>query len=197
MPSSRPECGDRSASVTWLTPVREGQSRLQRSVDAAYREHRRDVFRWASRYANGDRDWTEDVVHETFLQLVRHARRIDWEEPIRPWLYRTTVRRCLSRLRNQSFRRSPLVRWLIRESASPPPEPLARILAKSELAAALQTLEELPPKCRVAFVMFHLDELPQKEIAEVLGLSKGYVSKLIDRAERTIRSAGWRIDSDG
>jgi RNA polymerase sigma factor (sigma-70 family) len=43
-------------------------------------------------------------------------------------------------------------------------------------------LGQLPARERVVLGMVHLDGKSQREVAEILGLSKGYVSKLLARA---------------
>ena len=65
---------------------------------------------------------------------------------------------------------------------------------REELAHAWRVVEALPPKERVAFCMHHLDGKRQIEIAATLGHSKGYVCKLLKRAEARVRERGWEID---
>ena len=61
---------------------------------------------------------------------------------------------------------------------------------------ALAVLARLPGRQRVALSMKVLDGMSQREIASALGLSEGYVSKLIDRAWTTVRAAGWEVSDD-
>ena len=44
--------------------------------------------------------------------------------------------------------------------------------------------------------MHLLDGMNQKEIGEVLSLSKGYVSKLLARARSLAQEAGWKLGDD-
>ena len=61
----------------------------------------------------------------------------------------------------------------------------------------LERLEQLPPRERVVLCMLHLDGLRQIEIAEVLGLSKGQVSKLVAQPPRTLgRGLGLAHDEE-
>jgi RNA polymerase sigma-70 factor (ECF subfamily) len=68
-----------------------------------------------------------------------------------------------------------------------PPRPDAIASARDAIARALVQLESLPPKERVAFAMFRIDQVPIEEIARTMGHTKGYVSKLISRAEARLR----------
>lgn len=153
-----------------------------------YEEHRDPVFRWALRYLSGDSAQAEDVTHDVFLRLLENIERLSDDDEMGRWLYRVTVRTCLSRLQRGRLRRSLLERfgWGFRRT---PPRAESRLV----LADVLTALEGLPPPQRIAFSMLHLDGLEQREIAEALGFSKGYVSKLIRKATESLRSAGWEL----
>ena len=69
-------------------------------------------------------------------------------------------------------------------------------IARDDLRRALETLGTLPPKEQVAFSMFYLDGKEQEEIGKILGHSKGYVCKLIQRAVAQLRDAGWEVGHD-
>ena len=42
--------------------------------------------------------------------------------------------------------------------------------------------------------MKYVDELRQTEIAETLGYSEGYVSKLVARATKRLQEMGWEVE---
>ena len=65
---------------------------------------------------------------------------------------------------------------------------------QDDAAAALRLLNTLPPKERMVLSMQVLDGHSQRDIALLLGLSEGYVSKLLTRAWANIRAAGWEVD---
>ena len=93
---------------------------------------------------------------------------------------------------HQALVNSAPVRWLLGER-TPPPTPEATLLARSELEQALSAVNTLPVKERVVFSMCHLGGLTQNEAARVLGHSKGYVSKLLKRAEARLSELGWEV----
>ena len=154
-----------------------------RSITAIYAEHRDMVFHLALRYGAGRRAWAEDVTQEVFVSIMRHTDELEHIRDLRGWIYRITTNRCLNALRRERARQLPFLGWLAtarREEADP--ELLG--IADQGLRRVLRKLDALPAKVRVAFCMHHLDGLPQTEIASLLGHSRGYVSKLISRAER-------------
>jgi RNA polymerase sigma-70 factor, ECF subfamily len=147
------------------------------------------VHRLALRYGRCDRGWAEDVVHDVFVALCRVADDLEDLDDVWGWLYRVTTNACLGRLRREAVRDNPIVRWVLGESAPREPDPEASSAMIADVRRVLARLETLPPRERVVLCMLHLDGLRQIEIAEVLGLSKGQVSKLVKRAHERIRSA--------
>lgn len=165
-------------------------------VAEAYAEHRDLVFRLALRYGAGRRAFAEDVTHDVFVKLLRAIDTLEDRGALGGWLYRVTTNLCLSRLERERFRRSVLE--LIGRAEPSTPSLEATCVVKDELTRAIATLEALPPKERVVLTMLHLDDRSQAEICQILGLSKGYVSKLVDRGTERIRAARarseWRKD---
>ena len=134
----------------------------------------------------------EDAVQTAALRALE-----DWPVqgvPSNPagWLYRSTANLAISRLRREGSFRSRFARlFTFEEAVTPEPE------QKDEARRAMAVLGTLPDRQRVALSMKVLDGKSQREIADVLGLSEGYVSKLIDRAWTAVRAAGWEVPSDG
>jgi RNA polymerase sigma-70 factor (ECF subfamily) len=158
-----------------------------RVVAELYRRHVAQSFRLALRYGGGDRDWAQDVVHDVFIEVQRHAARLSEMDNPGGWIYRATTSRCLNRLQRDRFLSSPMVRWAVgrHEPATSTPEVLGA--ARQQLGRLFAAVNELPPKQRVCFWMYHVDGKTQDEIGEVLGCRKSYVSKLLSRAEAALR----------
>lgn len=143
------------------------------------------------RYAGGNRAFAEDLTQDVFLGLVDVLKTTEIKDPA-GWLYRSTANLAISRLRREGSFRSRFARlFTFEEAVTPEPE------QKDEARRAMAVLGTLPDRQRVALSMKVLDGKSQREIADVLGLSEGYVSKLIDRAWTAVRAAGWEVPSDG
>ena len=143
------------------------------------------VFRLALRYG-GDRSWAEDLSQEVFLIAFDHLDELAEVANPAGWLYRVTTRRCLNRLRGERLRVSAPVRWALRERARVPNTPEELGIHRQALAHLFCELDRLPAKQRMCFWMYHVDGKSVSEIGEILGHSKGYVSKLLDRAQRAV-----------
>jgi len=163
--------------------------------ESCYREHWRQVYRMAMRYAGGRASWAEDLTHDVFIKLLEHMESIENREQIGGWLYRVTANLAISRLRRDRS-------WL-GKMRSYSHEPRRESKAADELfehhrdaARALETLQTLPPREQLVVTMKLLDGKSQREIAQILDLSQGYVSKLLHRGLERVRRADWEV-SDG
>ena len=91
------------------------------SFDAVYEEFHRPLFNFLARLSRS-RDVAEDLLEETWLRLVGHARRLAPDTRLKPWLF--TVARnlyasyCRSRVLDQSLSADVIGLWPVS-----PPEP--------------------------------------------------------------------------
>ncbi len=173
-------------------PMDEVSGDTRTAIADAYRKHSQLVYRIALRYGRGRTSFADDVTQDVFLQLWKHAAKLTERHALEGWLYTAATRRCLTKLRNERVIGLFTLQWL-REEGEPQVDGNALYGAREELRRALAALSELPDKERVAFSMFHLDGKSQEEICTVLGHSKGYVSKLIQRATETLSKLGWEV----
>lgn len=151
------------------------------SLEQLYLSHGPAVLHRA-RQLLGDEAEAQEVLHDVFTSLLQDPGQFAGLSSAMTFLYRMTTNAALGRLRSRRNRARLLaVHYGGREEpAQPGPEGLL------ELRAWLQALpEEL---ARVA-VYHHLDEMTQEEIAGVLGCSRQWVGKLLQRlAERERRT---------
>ncbi len=158
-----------------------------------YRAHRGFVYRLALRYGKGNATWAEDIVQDVFLDLMKALPTLDDHDHLEGWLYRATTHRCFCRLRREKFRMLAPIRWLLGEPRVDATTPDILAMAREDLRRAANALAELPAKEQIAFCMYYLDGKEQEEIGEILGHSKGYVCKLIQRAVDKLGQAGWEV----
>ncbi|MCY1074427.1 RNA polymerase sigma factor [Archangium lansingense] len=164
------------------------------SFEALYDEHADQVFVWAMRYAQGRRSWAEDITHDVFVKAWEHRAWLR-EEDVRGWLFRVTQNVAFTALRRESTlagRLQSAVDSLLRPATPSTPEEL--LARRQTMDSATSALERLPPQERVVMALKTMDDLSQREIAQLLSLSEGYVSKLLGRARARLTSWGWRVD---
>jgi RNA polymerase sigma-70 factor (ECF subfamily) len=164
------------------------------SFEELYAEHADQVFVWATRYSRGRRAWAEDVVHEVFVKVWEHRARLHTAD-VRGWLFRVTQNVAFSTLRREltvaGWVASLLSGGEARETAPTPHELLE---GRQAIEGATAVLDRLPGQERVVMAMRLIDDLSQRQIAEVLSLSEGYVSKLLTRARARLESWGWKVE---
>jgi RNA polymerase sigma-70 factor (ECF subfamily) len=159
-----------------------------------YRQHADKVFKRCLIMSGGDAAWAQEVTHDVFIRLMEKSDSLDRSTSLAGWLLTIAYRLCANRLRHERtlWRRVQAVLMSSTETAAPEPESQSDVHALGvKLQSALATL---PPKQRAVLVMRHLDGMAQTEIAKTLDCSEGYVSKLLDRATRTLRGLDWEVD---
>jgi RNA polymerase sigma-70 factor (ECF subfamily) len=138
----------------------------------------------------GRRSFAEDVTQETFIRLYRNFAKVTQDEPVSDWLYAVASRLCISRLR----RERSLLGWLSRvaHAVDDGAPSAAQLFERHEAAAAVMSaIGELPPRERVALCMKAIDGKSQRDIARILRVSEGYVSRLISSARTRLIAMGW------
>lgn len=165
------------------------------TFEAAYRAHRDDVYRAALRFSGGRPGWAEDVTHDAFVKLLEHLPRLDTSTELGGWLYRVTANLAVSRLRRDRSLAGRLARFFTADEADREAAPETRLTLREDAAALLQAVQGLPAQQSVVMTMKVLEGKSQQHIASVLGLSEGYVSKLVAKGFDGLRAAGW--DEEG
>ncbi len=171
-------------------------SRVSAPFVSCYRQHWTAVFRWCLRYGGGNPAWAEDLAHDVFLRLLERFPELSQHDDLGGWLYRTTANMAISRLRGE---RSWTSRWAnawraLQNDSSPSAEVI--VVHRQRAAKALATLTALPPLERMVVSMKLLDGESQRDIAQMLDVSEGYVCKLLKRGLQRIRADGWVVEEN-
>jgi RNA polymerase sigma factor (sigma-70 family) len=146
----------------------------------------------------------EDIVQDTFVELVSAYRLMEPIEHVAAWLMRVARNRIIDRFRKQ-FRKSALSESTARHHADSSPEPISiidewlapdaagpeasyvREVLADELAAAL---DELPAEQRAVFIAHELEGRSFKDLAAELGVG---VSTLLGRKHAAVRHLRRRL----
>jgi RNA polymerase sigma-70 factor (ECF subfamily) len=152
---------------------------LDLEYERAFDTHWSDVFRFALAWTN---DWgaAEDLAQDAFLRLWDHRGRLDWQQPVLPWLIVTTRRLATDRFR--SLRRR-IGGSSALEGTSPDPATRARWLDVRDAMAGLSPLE------RSALVLTALEGATYDEAAGALGTTAGALRAAVSRARVKLEAA--------
>lgn len=167
-------------------------SKQRKRFDEMYRNHAQMVFRTCLRFAAGERQWALDRMQDVFVKLGRNIDTV--QENPGGWLYRVAVNECFMAMRRQkTWGRVKDTLFSDTPTTSRSPEP--DVEARQALGRLSVALSELPAKQRAVMVLVYLEGRSQNEAAELLGLSKGQISKLHKKAIATLREREWEVDA--
>ncbi len=144
--------------------------------EAAYAAAWLPVFRFALAWTN---DWSaaEDLVQEAFLRLWDRRGKIDWSQPVLPWLLVTTRRTATDRFRR--LRRAVAIHGPIEVA----PGSDARI-EWLDLRSSFRSLSALE---RAALVLTALEDLDAARAGEILGIEANAVRSAASRGRRKLK----------
>ena len=130
----------------------------------------------------------DDLVQETFLDVVRASPRFRPGSPVRPWLL--GIASMVVRRRRRSFSRmlDRLRAWALEPHIVEEPSVESTFERNVEALRARRALESLSTKKRDAFVLVVLEEMSGAEAAEVLGIPLATLWTRIHHARLELRA---------
>jgi RNA polymerase sigma factor (sigma-70 family) len=185
-----------NATLALPRPTTEDNDRITAAVAAQGPRLRAFVRRQVA-----DLSQVEDIVQDTFVQLVSAYRLMEPVEHLAAWLRRVARNRIIDRFRQQSRTDSlndpwysddvaaesgVLAEWLVPLAAGPEASYVRDVLAE-ELVAAL---DELPVEQRAVFVAHQIEGRSFKDLAAEMGVG---VNTLLGRKHAAVRYLRQRL----
>jgi RNA polymerase sigma-70 factor (ECF subfamily) len=176
---------DRETELTLVERLRRGDAG---AFDAVYAAFNTPLFTFLLRRSRR-RDVAEDLLEETWLRLVKHARRLRADTRLGPWLF--TVARNL----HVSFNRSRMLEdsaaglialWPFSTDRSSPFE----AAAASELERRIeQALAAMPAASREVLLLVGVAGLDHADVADICGVTPEALRQRLHRARETLSKA--------
>ena len=155
-----------------------------------FEDYFRSLVTYSYRYVN---DWSvgEDIVQDVFMALWINRDKSDFEEPIKPYLYRATYNRSINYLNSVSVQRrvdhaDMLDELIDREILSYNQHD--NLLLKEIEEEITSFVGTLPEQRKRVFLLSREENLKNKEIALRLNISEKAVEKHITKALSDIRT---------
>ena len=170
---------DRAFELQLVERLRAGDPDAFDAVHAAFNGR---LYSFLARLSNR-RDVAEDLLEETWLRLVVHARRLNSETRLGAWLF--TVARhlhasyCRSRLLEDSHATSLVGLW---PYGRPEPSPLEEVEADEVHRRVATVLASLPLAYREALLLVSVEGLRHAEAAEICGVTPEAMRQRLSRA---------------
>jgi len=170
---------DRQTELQLVERLRAGDPDAFDAVHDAF--HAR-LFNFLARLSNR-RDVAEDLVEETWLRLVAHARKLRSDTRLAPWLF--TVARnlhasyCRARLFEDAHSEGLVGLW---PCGLPQPSPLESVEATEMQRRVATALASLPAVYREALLLVVLEGLSPSDAADVCGVTAECMRQRLSRA---------------
>ncbi|MEM7052128.1 MAG: sigma-70 family RNA polymerase sigma factor [Acidobacteriota bacterium] len=193
-------------------PDREILSRVAAGDAEAFgslvERHQERLLRLCERML-GDVEEARDVTQEVFLKAYGKAGRFQPRGQVFTWLYRIAVNHCLNRLRRkkvvQFLRLAPAADEAAGrgETALDPASPLAdageQLETRERWRQVRRAIDALPSGQRSVVILARFEGLAYRDIAEVLGITRGAVESRLFRAMRTLEKVldGESLEPEG
>lgn len=157
-------------------------------LEAAAQRHEAALLQRAMRFTR-DRHEAEDLVHDTFERLLRHAGQLRPDTNVLVWMYTVMHNLFLDRCRRRA--RGPRLVQDVDDSLpapdpTPPAPPLWAQVNRDQFARAVASL---PDDFRVVFQLHAIDGKQYEQIAEQLGIAKNTVGTRLFRARSLLKAA--------
>lgn len=144
--------------------------------------HYQSLYRFALSLSKQPHD-AEDLVHQTYLQWMKHRDAIRNQDKIKSWLFTTLHREFLHGLKNKA-RQTPIENEQLDHVAGRPAPDAGKKL-DGERAMAL--LQQVPEPYRASLSLFYIQEFSYREIADVLEIAPGTVMSRIYRGKQILK----------
>jgi RNA polymerase sigma-70 factor, ECF subfamily len=144
----------------------------------------------------GNRDDAEELTHDVFLSLWKHAKSLRGESKLSTWLYRVAVNRAINfkkrggllfqvkQLFTLEADDESIIDRLPAAAADSPDRQLEMREAQIQLTDLLGTL---PHRQREVYLLHKLEGLSYNEIAEELHVTLGTIESLMHRAKENLQ----------
>ena len=150
-------------------------------LDELYRRYQGELRRYFRRFDTGPAE-ADDLVHDTFMRLMRYGASFDAERPFRGWLFGIARNVALGTVRKARHVAIDDV-----SLAAPGQDSVGR-----KVDDALEALEvglgRLSDDDRALLIMAKLERRPYRDIARTLGATEGAVKVRVFRALNRLRA---------
>lgn len=182
-----------SSTATADTSMTEARdTTVPPSIDALYRAHRRDVYRWASALAGPGLD-AADLMQEVFLVVHRNLQRYDGRDAA-AWLYGITAQVTRSARRRAWVRRMLTGRAEdIEAAADSAPTPEVEVERRARQRMFHELVAGMSEKRRSVFLLFEIGGYGCEEIARLEGLPAATVRSRLLAARRDFLARGRKL----
>ncbi len=153
------------------------------AFDLLYTRHARPLFGFIRRHL-ADAHEAEDVLHETFLAMLRERDAGRAAVSLRAWLYQVARNQCLNRLRTR--RRSARALVVVTPQDTSAEQPDASLEARQTAERLERAVSRLPAELAEVYAL-RAGGMSYEELAQVLAIPVGTVKSRIHAMVHQLR----------
>lgn len=170
---------DREFELALIARLRSGDPD---AFDAVHQAFNTGLFNFLARLTQR-RDLAEDLLEDTWLRVVTHARRLDAETRLGAWLFTVARNLYASHCRARAVETSHAARLIgLWPDALHRPSPFETLAASETERRIEAALAALPVGSREALLLVSVEELSPREAAQVCSISAEAMRKRLSRA---------------
>ena len=155
------------------------------------------LFNFGLRMCGNSED-AQDMVQDTFLNIVRYLKGFRGETKLKNWIYRLASSACIKKRRgkNRPDRELPLESLRPQHHDGAPPDipdwsqsPVESLMNQELRHRLAEAIQGLPHKYRLVFNLRDLEGFSTAEVSEILGITPQAVKTRLHRARAFLRLA--------
>lgn len=172
--------------------INEGNPQLMESLVGKYSQR---LYNFGLKICRDPVD-AEDLVQDTFINMIRYMKDFRYETKFRNWLYRVAVTACIRMRKKSKFAPDQEISMddeafqetLASEAAGGIMEEPIDILINRETEQEIKkAVQELPPQYRLILVLRDMEGFSVEETAKITGLSQSNVKVRLHRARNQVK----------
>lgn len=127
-----------------------------------------------------DYDLAQDVVQDTFIQVIKKYNTLKNKESEKTWIMKIATNQCKNQLRSQ---------WFKKITFYEDEQELANKTSEMEIKEdhTLKYIYELKEKYKEVILLYYYQEMSIKEIASALGKKESNIQQLLKRAREQLK----------
>jgi RNA polymerase sigma-70 factor, ECF subfamily len=139
-----------------------------------------------------DKEYAEDVVQETFIQVYLKIGALTNVSAFNVWLYKITVNNCYRLIKRNKKSGALFVEDDIdrltefQEGESELPENI--FIQKENIKAIMECIYTLPVNQRTTLILFYFNDMSIKQISEIMKCSEGTVKSRMFHGRRALKA---------
>lgn len=172
--------------------INEGNPHLMENLVGKYSQK---LYGFGLKICRNPED-AEDLVQDTFINMIRYMKDFRYETKFRNWLYRVAVTACI-RMRKKSklyadtdisFDDEKFREGLESEQdLKNLEEPIDRLITLETEKAVKEAIQQLPPQYRLILVLRDIEGFSVEETSKITGLSQANVKVRLHRARNQVK----------